>query len=35
MIDPQKVRRFMWFSVGISLSLTVLYLIQKFFGAEN
>ncbi len=32
MIDPVKVRRFMWFSIGISVSLGILYGLQKLFA---
>jgi hypothetical protein len=32
MISPEKARRFMWFSLGISLSLIILYGLQKLFG---
>jgi hypothetical protein len=35
MIKPEKARRFMWFSIGITLSLSILYLLQKFFGSNN
>lgn len=35
MISPEKARRFMWFSIGIVISLSILYFLQKFFGANN
>lgn len=32
MISSEKVKRFMWFSLGIAGSLLVLLLLQKMFG---
>lgn len=32
MIDKTKARKFMFFSLGISLSLGILYLLQKLLG---
>jgi len=33
MITKEKARKFMWFSLGISLSLIILLVLQKLFGA--
>lgn len=33
MVSPEKAKRFMWFSIGIALSLSILYLLQKAFGS--
>ncbi len=35
MINPEKVRRFMWFSLGIVISLSILYFLQKMLGAGD
>ena len=35
MISQEKARRFMWFCVGIVLALSILYFLQKAFGADN
>ena len=35
MISQEKARKFMWFSLGIVISLSILYVLQKFFGAGN
>lgn len=35
MIDQTKVRKFMFFSLGIALSLSILYLLQQWFGNDN
>jgi len=32
MFDKVKVRRFMFFSLGISISLGILYFLQQWFG---
>ncbi len=32
MITKEKARRFMWFSLGISISLAILLLLQKLLG---
>lgn len=34
-ISPEKAKRFMWFSLGISGSLIILMLLQKLFGGGN
>ena len=33
MFSPEKARKFMWFSLGVTLALAVLYVLQKYFGA--
>lgn len=35
MVSPEKAKRFMWFSLGIALSLGVLLILQKLFGSAN
>lgn len=35
MISREKARRFMWFSIGIALSLSILYGLQKLFGSGD
>lgn len=35
MINPVKVRKFMFFSLGISVSLIILYALQQMFGSNN
>lgn len=35
MFNPEKARRFMWFSLGIVISLSILYIIQKLLGAGD
>ncbi len=35
MVSPEKARKFMWFSLGIALSLGVLLILQNFFGSAN
>jgi hypothetical protein len=35
MFDKAKVRRFMFFSLGIAISLSILYVLQKWFGAAE
>lgn len=35
MIKPETAKKFMWFSIGIVISLSVLYFLQKMFGSEN
>ncbi len=32
---PEKARRFMWFSLGIVVSLSILYVLQKFLSAGD
>ncbi len=32
--DKEKARKFMFFSLGISLSLIVLYALQRLFGGN-
>jgi hypothetical protein len=33
MITKEKARKFMWFSLGISLSLFILLVLQKLLGS--
>ena len=33
MISKEKARRFMWFSLGIAISLSILFGLQKLFGS--
>jgi hypothetical protein len=35
MISQEKVRKFMWFSLGIAISLSLLYVLQKMFGSGS
>lgn len=35
MFNKTKARRFMFFSLGVSISLTILYFLQKWFGNGN
>ena len=35
MINQEKVRKFMWFSLGIAGSLSILLVLQKIFGSGN
>jgi hypothetical protein len=35
MISREKAGKFMWFSIGIALSLSILYVLQKLFGAGD
>jgi hypothetical protein len=35
MISQEKARKFMWFSLGIAISLSILYVLQKFFASGN
>ncbi len=35
MITPEKARKFMWFCVGIVISMSILYFLQNFFGSNN
>lgn len=35
MINQEKVRKFMWFSLGIAGALSILLIIQKIFGAGS
>lgn len=35
MFSKEKVRKFMWFSLGIALSLSILYFMQMFFGSNE
>ena len=35
MTNQEKVRKFMWFSLGIAASLSILLVLQKIFGSGN
>jgi len=35
MFDKTKVRKFMFFSLGIAISLSILYFLQLWFGTGD
>lgn len=35
MITKEKARKFMWFSLGIAISLSILLALQHLFGSSN
>jgi hypothetical protein len=35
MITKEKARKFMWFSLGIAISLSILLALQKLFGSAD
>ncbi len=35
MFDKTKARKFMFFSLGIAISLSILYILQRWFGSGN
>jgi len=35
MFDKIKVRKFMFFSLGIAISLSILYIFQRWFSSGN
>jgi hypothetical protein len=35
MMNKEKARRFMFFALGVSISLSILYVLQQWLGGGN